>query len=100
MSINDNGIEIPHFPTRLRAAREAAGLPTGKAAIDRCGIERTRYYMIESGVRPSPPWHVAYRIIVGAELPLEYFYPKQMIVDAYKRIANAADDRTGPETAP
>jgi hypothetical protein len=37
-------ITVPNFSGRLRAAREAAGYPTGAAAIKAIGIDVNTYY--------------------------------------------------------
>jgi DNA-binding XRE family transcriptional regulator len=79
-------IEIPNFSGRLRAAREAAGYPTGAAAIKAIGIDVNTYYHAENGRRPNPPWNNVYRIIVGAGLGLEHFFPTEMIEAAARRI--------------
>jgi DNA-binding XRE family transcriptional regulator len=70
-------ITVPNFSGRLRAAREAAGYPTGAAAIKAIGIDVNTYYHAENGRRPNPPWNTAYRMIV---------FPEEMIEAAARRI--------------
>jgi DNA-binding XRE family transcriptional regulator len=86
-------VEIPDFSGRLRAARDAAGYPTGAAAIKAIGIDANTYYFAENGHRPNPPWNTAYRMIVGAGLGLEHFWPEEMIEAAARRIDAARKGR-------
>jgi DNA-binding XRE family transcriptional regulator len=86
-------IDVPNFSGRLRAAREAAGYPTGAAAIKAIGIDVNTYYHAECGRRPNPPWNTVYRIVVGAGLGLEHFWPEEMIEAAARRIDAARKGR-------
>jgi hypothetical protein len=47
-------IEIPNFSGRLRAAREAAGYPTGAAAIKAIGID-VEYILLRRERTPAQP---------------------------------------------
>ncbi len=83
----DELLKVPDFSARLRKARLSGGYPEKADIIRKLGINRVHYYRIENGERANPSWETFYRFLVGADLPLECFFPPAMIVAASRRIA-------------
>jgi transcriptional regulator with XRE-family HTH domain len=82
-------VEVPDFSERLRAARELAGYPTQRSAAREIGMEANHLCRLERASRVAA-WPTVYRLIVGLRLPLELFFPEDLILDAARRIEDRA----------
>jgi hypothetical protein len=81
----DDG-DIPEFSACVKAARKAAGYRTQTSLVIACGVPRLSYVRAESGTQFQSSWKHIYRIIVGAGLPLECFFPRESILSASTRL--------------
>jgi transcriptional regulator with XRE-family HTH domain len=77
-------IDTPLLSAALGAARAALGLSMRQVA-DRSGLHEPNVARIENG-NMSARWETFYRLIVGAGLGLEHFFPHDNILDAADRI--------------
>jgi DNA-binding XRE family transcriptional regulator len=83
-------LKVPSFGRCLGEARVRAGYGTKSALGQKVGLSRDRIYRMEVGDRSeNPTWQVAWKVIVAGELPLEYFFPPEMLKAAAGRLRRA-----------
>lgn len=74
---------------KIVEARLDAGIPTSAEAARRVGMAQTNYWRLENRSE-QPSWRIVHRAIVALGLPLERFFPGQMILAAAHRIAGGS----------
>lgn len=83
------------FGYLVQKARMAARLMSPDV-YHRAGLGRSYYSRIESGGRLAKAWESVRRVIVGGGLPLEHFFPHDMIAEAADRIRPGAKNDGAP----
>ena len=80
------------FGARLTAARLAAEIPSGCEAARRAGMTQPHFWRLEKGIK-EPLYTTAWRLIVRLWLPLEAFFPEQLIIESAARIQSRNRNR-------
>lgn len=80
--------ERTEFGARFRAARLAAGHESQRAAAKIAGIETSTLSRYET-TSTDPRWQAVVDIITALHMPLEMFFPPELIREASDRLASA-----------